>query len=44
MDEMAKDTIVSLEKPSILFYELHQKLLLEAEDQKITGTTPKKPW
>ncbi|TND10301.1 MAG: hypothetical protein FD123_549 [Bacteroidetes bacterium] len=30
-DEMAKETIVSLESLSILFYELHQKSSLERE-------------
>jgi hypothetical protein len=30
-DEMAKDTIATLEKLSILFYELHQKSLSKNE-------------
>lgn len=34
-DEMARETIASLESLSILFYELHQKSLLEMENQKI---------
>lgn len=33
-DEMAKETIASLESLSILFYELHQKSILEKERPK----------
>lgn len=33
-DEMAMETIVSLERLSILFYELHQKSLIEKERLK----------
>jgi hypothetical protein len=36
---MAEDTIKTLETLSILFYGLHQKALLEVEDQKVIGTT-----
>jgi hypothetical protein len=36
-DEMAKETIASLESLSILFYELHQKALLEMENQQAMG-------
>ncbi len=38
---MAKETIASLESLSILFYELHQKSLLEMENQKVMDTTLK---
>lgn len=31
-DEMAKETMATLEKLSILFYELHQKSLLQKEN------------
>ena len=38
-DEMAQETIASLESLSILFYELHQKSLLEMESEKVMGST-----
>ena len=38
-DEMAKETIASLESLSILFYELHQKALQEMENQKVMDAT-----
>jgi hypothetical protein len=31
-DEMANETIITLEKLSILLYELHQKSILESND------------
>lgn len=34
-NEMAEETILSLEKLSILLYELHQKSLLESEDSSL---------
>lgn len=40
-DEMAEETIITLEKLSVLFYELHQKSLLEKEGTTIGGVPSK---
>ncbi|MGQ0826933.1 MAG: hypothetical protein ACT4ON_00920 [Bacteroidota bacterium] len=37
-DEVAEETISSVETLSILLYELNQKALLEVIDQKVIGT------
>jgi hypothetical protein len=37
-DEMAEETIATLERLSILFYELHQKSLGEMESKKALAT------
>ncbi len=39
-DEMANETIRDLEKLSILFYELHQKSLLEKEKLSALRSAP----